>query len=115
MDSKPDSAVYRETYGAALYRAGTFPEAIEQLKIAVEKTGEGGSAWQQLFLAMAHHRLGNQQEARDSLTRVVRQIEAGLAEKHPGFEKWVEWHYLRAEAEATLNWRVPPETARPDR
>jgi tetratricopeptide (TPR) repeat protein len=107
VDSKPDNGYYRETYGAALYRAGKFKEAIEQLNIAIKKYGEGGSVWQQMFLAMAHHRLNNRKEARDWLTRAVRQIEATRKARKPGRLQQVEWDYLRREAEATLGWVVP--------
>jgi tetratricopeptide (TPR) repeat protein len=109
VDSQPDSAVYRETYGAALYRAGKFKDAVEQLKIAVEKDG---SVWQQTFLAMSHHLLGNRKEARDWLTRAVRQIEQKRQKEKPGWLERVEWNYLRQEAEATLGWVVPPPPGR---
>jgi tetratricopeptide (TPR) repeat protein len=108
VDREPDNDAYRETYGAALYRAGKFQQAVEQLKLAVGKQGEGGgSVWQQVFLAMAHHRLRDEKEARKWLTQAVRQIEK-KREKEPGWEMLIQWHYLRAEAETTLGWRVPP-------
>jgi predicted Zn-dependent protease len=108
-DSKPDNRNYRETYGAALYRAGQFKAAVEQLTPAVEKRGEDGTIWQQSFLAMTQHRLGNRTEARDWLTRAARQIEARSKGRRPAWYEQVEWHHLRAEAEATLRWHVPPQ------
>jgi tetratricopeptide (TPR) repeat protein len=120
VDRKPDNWSYRETYGAALYRAGDFAQAIDELQIAVKRYtefqitlnrfGGQGTVWQQTFLAMAYHRLGKEKEARDWLTRAVRQIEQEEKER-PGFEARTQWHYLRQEAEATLGWRVPPQTA----
>jgi hypothetical protein len=107
VDREPDNDAYRETYGAALYRTDKFQQAVEQLKLAVGKQGEGGSVWQQVFLAMAHHRLRDDFLARSWLTQAVRQIEK-KGEKEPGWETLVQWHYLRAEAETTLGWRVPP-------
>jgi serine/threonine protein kinase len=112
VDQDPRSADYRETYGAALYRAGKFREAVAQLNIAIEKAEKSASVWQKLFLAMAHCRLGNQPESRDWLMRAVRQIEAAEKAGNPGWEKRLQWHLLRAEAEATLGWRVPAETAK---
>jgi WD40 repeat protein/serine/threonine protein kinase len=106
VDSAPDDRSFPEAYGAALYRAGKFPQAVQHLK--VKKEDNGGSVWQQMFLAMAHHRLGNDQEARDWLTKAARQIEKNSKERH-GWEDEVVWHYLREEAETTLGWRVPPE------
>jgi tetratricopeptide (TPR) repeat protein len=110
VDHEPDNWSYRETHGAALYRAGDFAQAIDELQIAVKRHGGEGTVWQQTFLAMAYHRLGKEKEARDWLTRAVRQIEQE-EKKRPGFEAWIQWHYLRQEAEATLGWRVPPKTA----
>jgi hypothetical protein len=117
-DSKPDSAAYLETYGAALYRSGElldragqasaaaakFRAAVEQLDAAVKEHNEGGSVWQQCFLSMAHQRLGHVQEGRNRLRDAVRKMKEA---KHPPWESRVEWHLLRQEAEITLGWRVP--------
>jgi hypothetical protein len=107
MEAQPESADYLETHGAALYRAGRFREAVEQLEKAVAKNGEGGSPWQQLFLAMAHHRLGEEDEARRCLERANRQIEEKMNPKEkatprPSWEQRLQWGLLRAEAEEVL-------------
>jgi tetratricopeptide (TPR) repeat protein len=118
LDSNTEDQGYLETYGAAIYRCGQvlhgagkpnaagplFRNALVFLEAAVKKQGKGGSVWQQCFLAMTHHRLGNVEEARAWLTKAVRQIEQA---KSPGWESRVEWYYLREEAERTLGWRVP--------
>ena len=54
--------------GAALYRAGRYREAIETL----EKTDrlDAGSPSAQAFLAMAHHQLGQKEQARAVLARL---------------------------------------------
>ena len=44
--------------GAALYRNGKYAEAIARLK-----EGTQNRAWDYFFLAMAHHHLGNAEEA----------------------------------------------------
>jgi tetratricopeptide (TPR) repeat protein len=111
-DAKPDSSAYRESYGAALFRAGKFQEAIDKLKISAEKSANAKTVSHQYFLAMAHHRLGHDEEARAWLTKAVRQIEA---EKNPTWESRVVSYYLRLEAEATLAWRVPPSLREADR
>jgi WD40 repeat protein/serine/threonine protein kinase len=64
----PDPAAYREVLGAALYRSGRFQEAVVHLEKAAK---DGGSASAELFLAMAHHRLGHAAEARTWLGRAV--------------------------------------------
>jgi tetratricopeptide (TPR) repeat protein len=101
-DQHPDSADYRETYGAALYRAGRYKEAVKQLTQAVEKNRAGATVWQKCFLAMAHHRLGNKAEAREWLQKAVQQIEKT---KKPSWDTWLQYSLLRAEAEALLRSR----------
>ncbi len=125
VNKEPGCAACCEAYGAALYRAGKYREAAAELHTAVTKSGGQGSVWQQTFLAMAHHRLGHDKEARDWLIKAARQIDSvkkpgwgSRAEpyylrrqidsvKEPGWESRVESYYLRREAEATLGWRVP--------
>jgi WD40 repeat protein/serine/threonine protein kinase/Flp pilus assembly protein TadD len=55
--AEPGRADYLETLGAALYRAGRDAEAVRRLNEAAAKQ-DGGTVWTQLFLALAHHRLG---------------------------------------------------------
>src|SRR5262245_9460253 len=43
----------RNTLGAAHYRAGQFAQAIQRLNEAMQAHGEGGTAFDWLFLAMA--------------------------------------------------------------
>ncbi len=51
------------TLGTALYRAGRWEEAIRWLDESVKAHGKGGIAEDWLVLAMAHHRLGQAEEA----------------------------------------------------
>jgi tetratricopeptide (TPR) repeat protein len=131
---KPNVGYLRETLGAALYRAGRLQEAAVQLRQAVELSGDGGSAWMQLFLAMTHHRLGHtvtgtagaiglpaapgwpapllaasalaveRNQARFWLDAAVRQIEA---EKTAGWEDRLRMRLLRDEAQALLQAPKP--------
>jgi eukaryotic-like serine/threonine-protein kinase len=57
------------TFGALLYRAGRFGDAARQLERSVEAHGAGGTAYDALFLAMAHSRLGQVENARTWLRR----------------------------------------------
>jgi hypothetical protein len=110
--SEPESWSYRETLGAALYRAGKFTDAVVQLTIAIEKEGNRGTIWQGMLLAMAHSRLGQDKEALYWLTRAVKQIqEREKGKPLPRWDEQVQWWYLRQEAERTLRWRVPPSSA----
>ncbi len=57
--------------GGALYRAGRFHEAIRRLNEAIELHGGGGYEWGWPYLAMAYLRLGNTEEARPWLDKIV--------------------------------------------
>ena len=57
-----DCAAYWNTLGAAHYRAGDFQATITALVRAVDLS-DGGTAFDHLFLAMAHVRLGEQDQA----------------------------------------------------
>jgi tetratricopeptide (TPR) repeat protein len=89
--------------GAALYRAGKYDAAIEPLERGQSR------AWDHLFLAMAHHRLGQADKAREYLERATDQIKAI---KYPWPEN-MKSELLRREAEALI-WgagidRSPPK------
>jgi hypothetical protein len=102
--------------GAALYRAGRFEESIRRLNES-SKTRRAKVVPKSLaLLAMAHHRLGHQDDAKhwlDSLT-------ASQVNKVPG-SSWeeIEIRILRREAESQILGSRPaasPSTAtRPDR
>jgi tetratricopeptide (TPR) repeat protein len=77
----PASAACRETSGAALYRAGKYKEAVEQLEEARRLTGGDGSNWQKLFLAMAYLHLGRAAESRGWLDRAKLDPKAGWEER----------------------------------
>jgi tetratricopeptide (TPR) repeat protein len=49
------------TLGAALYRAGRYDDAIDRLEEVIQARGDQATAW--AFLAMAHHRLGDREQA----------------------------------------------------
>jgi WD40 repeat protein/tetratricopeptide (TPR) repeat protein len=68
---------FSRVLGAALYRAGQFESAVRHLNVSV-KSGESlGSDL--LFLALAQHRLGRAEEAKQLLARAVQRIDQGLA------------------------------------
>jgi tetratricopeptide (TPR) repeat protein len=87
------------TLGAALYRAGRYDEAIRRLNEGSERRGGASTPDDWPFLAMAHHRLGHQAEARRWLDK--------LREYRPSASPDRFWDdlttpVLRSEAEAVI-------------
>jgi tetratricopeptide (TPR) repeat protein len=88
-NGKPDA----RALGAALYRTRKYEEAIVKLN-----EGNQDRAWDNLFLAMAHHHLGNAEEARAYLKVAVQRIEYS---DYPWTER-VESEALCREAELLI-------------
>jgi len=65
-EANPNCATYWNTLGAAYYRAGDFNSAIAALGRAIDLS-EGGTAFDHVFLAMAHAQLGDQEQAQQWL------------------------------------------------
>jgi tetratricopeptide (TPR) repeat protein len=91
--------IYLNTLGAALYRAGRYDEAIRRLQEGIERRGGASLPEDWPFLAMAHHRLGHQSEARRWLDK--------LREHRPNESPDRFWddltiRLLRSEAEAVI-------------
>jgi WD40 repeat protein/Flp pilus assembly protein TadD len=103
------------TLGAVLYRAGRYGEAVGRFEEALEAHPRGGGAFDFLYLAMAHQRLGHREEADRWLGKAVHWIEqadAGALNdpsiRLPLF--WIqrlELRLLRAEAESVLKEANP--------
>jgi len=60
--------------GVYEYRSGQFEQAVQRLETPELR----GNVWSKAFLAMAHHRLGNAEEARDWLDKAAAVYNAGL-------------------------------------
>jgi tetratricopeptide (TPR) repeat protein len=96
----------RNTLGAILYRAGQYKEAVAELNKAIKLNQKGGTAADFLFLAVAHHRLGQADEARQWLDRARQELE-----KNPPVH-WsvqVEFQLFRREAEALIEGPAPDD------
>jgi WD40 repeat protein len=92
------------TLGAALYRAGRFEESIRRLNESIQTRGDGGIPQAFAFLALAHHRLGNHDEAKRWLDKLV------ASQPKKGFDiSWqdVELRILRREAESLISGSPP--------
>jgi tetratricopeptide (TPR) repeat protein len=69
VEECPDSAAYWNTLGVAHYRAGDPRSAVAALGHA--RALGGGTAFDDVFLAMAHARLGESEQARQALARAL--------------------------------------------
>jgi Flp pilus assembly protein TadD len=100
VQGKPNDGNVRNTLGAILYRAGQHQEAVIALNEGLVLKGTDGSAHDFLFLAMAHHRLGQADEAKKWWDKTVQAIE-----KAPpvAWDERLELDLLRREAEQVLS------------
>jgi tetratricopeptide (TPR) repeat protein len=105
---------YLNTLGAALYRAGNWDGAVKKLNEArMEHDSKAeGTALDWLYLAMAHHRLGDPTEAHKWLDKATKgeekaaRADAG-SNKPPKWGERVELELLRREAEKLLATKAP--------
>jgi len=74
IELDPKDALSWRNLGTAQYRAGSFAEAVEALAKSIELQRGEGSPGQWLFLAMAHWKLGNKDEATRRFRRSVEWI-----------------------------------------
>ncbi len=99
LELAPGEAMYLNTLGVVLYRAGQYGEAIATLELSLAAGRGQFDAFDFFFLAMAHHRLGHRADASTHFDRALRwlgdhkTLDARWAEALTGF---------RAEAEAVL-------------
>jgi serine/threonine protein kinase/Tfp pilus assembly protein PilF len=99
----------QRVYAAALYRAGDYQGALEQFDVAAKNYPP--RAWDWLFRAMAHHQLGQAEQARDCIAKAVKWIEEAETNKTHAASKpdWIAWYegvevrHLRAEAESLMS------------
>jgi serine/threonine protein kinase/WD40 repeat protein len=104
VEMAPGDGLIRNTLGAAHYRVGDWPAAIEALEKSEQLLGGQGSPFNAFFLAMAHGQSGNKGVARHWFDRAV-------AERKEGGPPDEELRRFRAEAEELLGRKagdVPP-------
>jgi len=96
--------------GAILYRAGRVEEAIAQLNRAAQLMGDSAEgaraspAYSWYFLALAHKKTGNEEQAREYLSKANQWRDDALADKDnpPAWNRRVALELLRKEAEALV-------------
>jgi uncharacterized protein HemY len=89
------------TLGMAHYRAGNWQAAIDALKQST-KLRQGGDAFDWLFLAMAHRKLGQPNEARQAYDRAVQWLEKNSQAQATDLPRAEALRRLRSEAEEVL-------------
>ena len=94
----PDDGAVWNTLGVAQYRAGLHQEALETLNHAGELASD---PLNQVFIAMAHHRLGDSARAAEQLDQA-----RGRIRRNEGAGK-IETRMFLAEAEALLSVESP--------
>jgi Flp pilus assembly protein TadD len=70
----PTEGSFRNTLGAAHYRAGEWKLAVEALNKSME-LGQGGNSFDWFFLAMAHRQLGEKDKARQWYEKAAQWME----------------------------------------
>jgi tetratricopeptide (TPR) repeat protein len=99
VELAPGQQMYLNTLGVALHRAGQCAEAIPVLERSLAAGKGEFDAFDLFFLAMAHHRLGHADQARDCFDRAVR----WWGERKDLPAQYIpELTSFRAEAEAVL-------------
>ena len=115
IEARPDSDQFLNTLGAILYRAGRHDEAIERLtELDHRRETEDGAvqsspAYSWYFLAMAHQKAGNAEQAREYLNKANQSTDEEFAdkEKPPAWNRQATLELLRKEAEALLGTDEP--------
>src|SRR5262249_60470637 len=101
VELAPKNATYWMTLGVAHYRAGVWKDAVAALDESLKLRPDGDPV-DRFFLAMAHHKLGNHNEARKAYTQAVQWLEKNkeAVEKTKGRAGVLR--RLRAEVEEVL-------------
>ncbi len=63
VNAQPGNPAFLNTLGAALYRSRRLSEAVGRFEEGIKLRSGSGDAFDWVFLAMAHHRLGHRDEA----------------------------------------------------
>ncbi|HEY1375349.1 MAG TPA: tetratricopeptide repeat protein, partial [Gemmataceae bacterium] len=97
--ARPEEALYLNTLGVALYRAGEYAEAVTVLENSLKRSDGESDGWDLFVLAMCRHRLGEHERAEAAFARAV-----AWAEKQTQLNdrERAELAAFRAEAEGLL-------------
>jgi tetratricopeptide (TPR) repeat protein len=125
--ARPKSHLHLNTHGAIMYRTGEFKKAVERLHQAHEaweaaspKPPPSSPAYTWFFLAMAHHRLGHAEQAREWLDQAAKwaektgkdSVRSGPGRKPLPWNRRLTLELLRREAESLIG---PADRPKPGR
>jgi Flp pilus assembly protein TadD len=101
--SSPRWRYLKDWLTVVYFRLGQLTNAIATLEAAVQADQAGGTAYDFLFLAMAHHRAGDAAQARDYFTKATNWV---AQQPKLSSREWTDVESFRAEAEAVLSQPV---------
>ena len=102
VDQWPEGWQNREVLGGALYRAGDYQGAVRELMLSHKLRADAGSVaygpsvFSCHFLALAHHKIGNNDQAQKWFAKAV------LPKDAPWEDAMID-RYLRREVDAELS------------
>jgi Flp pilus assembly protein TadD len=112
VELAPGEDTYLNTMGVVLYRTGRYADAITTVERSLAARRAQTGAFDLFLLAMAHHRLGHQDQARDCYNRAVRWVQdqknlpsqkiQELSSFRAAAQKIQELSSFRADAESVL-------------
>jgi eukaryotic-like serine/threonine-protein kinase len=98
----PEDRNVMNTLGTVYYRLGQFPQAVEWLERSLRDRGGDGAAFDLLFLAMCHARLGDRVKAKECFDQAVRWVTVNQSILNGAPEWRQELKMFQAEAESVL-------------
>ena len=123
VEALSDSDQFLNTLGAILFRAGRHDEAIARLteldrrRETADGDVQSSPAYTWYFLAMAHQKAGNADQAREYLNKANQSTDKALADEEnpPAWDRRATLELLRKEAEALLETDVEESAERDQR
>ncbi len=113
LKAVPGSYFYLTWVGAALYRAGRYPEALGRLEAAARAHGAGGAGFDLLLRALIHEKLHDVEKARQCLaggrrwqeSMEKKELNDPIFGQEMSANQYAELRLLRREAERVLGRR----------
>ena len=110
-ETSPDNDQFLNTLGAVLYRSGRTVEALQRLADVDRRLGQSTAnansspAYTWYFLAMAHQKAGDAEQAQQYLQKANEDAERALGDQQnsPPWNRKLTLELLRKEAEGVLS------------